>query len=57
MDIGQLQSKYNERERVHQQNRDLVTKNCALQSQVDFLKKKVSDLESKLDENNQNQHK
>ena len=57
MDIGQLQSKYNERERVHQQNRDLVTKNCALQSQVDFLKKKVSDLETKLDENNQNQHK
>ena len=39
--------KVNERERVHTQNRDLVTKNCGLQSLVDKLKKDVQALNRK----------
>jgi hypothetical protein len=39
MQLSQIQIKLNDRERVHQQNRDLVTKSCALQSTIDQLKK------------------
>lgn len=48
--MGTLANKLVERERVHHQNRDLVTKNCGQQSQIDALRRKIQSLE---DENNQ----
>jgi hypothetical protein len=38
-----------ERERVHGQNRDLVTKNCGQQSQIETLKRQAGDLRAKLE--------
>jgi len=43
-----MQNKLSERERVHNQNRDLVTKNSAQQSTIARLKKEVSDLNQKV---------
>lgn len=37
-----------ERERVHGQNRDLVTKNCGQASQIDRLKREAEGLQAKL---------
>ena len=48
-----MNHKFQERERVHLQNRDLVTKNCGQQSQIDFLKKQVEKLQKQLDEGTQ----
>lgn len=39
MELSQLQDKLNEREKVYLQNRDLVTKNCSQQSQIEQLKR------------------
>ena len=43
-DMSVLQNKLAERERVHGQNRDLVTKNCAQQSTISRLKKEIQTL-------------
>lgn len=37
--IEDLKAKLTERDRVHAQNRDLVTKNCGQQSQIDQLRR------------------
>lgn len=50
MELGTLQIKLSERERVHLQNRDLVTKNCGQQSQIDHLKRQVQKLEETVNE-------
>ena len=47
--IDELKAKLAERERVHAQNRDLVTKNCGQQSQIEQLKKINNDLKNKLE--------
>lgn len=48
-EIEDLKSKLLERERVHAQNRDLVTKNCSQQSQVEQLKRRLNDMGTKLE--------
>ena len=48
-DMSVLQNKLGERERVHGQNRDLVTKNCAQQSTISRLKKEIQDLNNKME--------
>lgn len=48
-----MNHKFNERERVHLQNRDLVTKNCAQQSQIDSLRKQVEKLQKQIEEGTQ----
>jgi hypothetical protein len=53
MELSQINHKFQERERVHLQNRDLVTKNCGQQSQIDSLKKQVEKLQKQLDEGTQ----
>ncbi len=50
MDVNSLQNKLAERERVHIQNRDLVTKNCGQQSQIDNLKRQMLQMTSKMEE-------
>ena len=49
-DMGQLRAKLAEREKVHKQNTDLVTKNCAQQSAIDRLKRRCDDLQKKSDD-------
>lgn len=44
-----MQAKIQEREKAHIMNRELVTKNCGLQSHVDRLTKEVQKLKDKLD--------
>lgn len=44
MEVNSLQMKLQERERVHTQNRDLVTKNCAQQSQIENYKRQIQAL-------------
>lgn len=48
-EIDELKQKLSDRERVYGQNRDLATKNCGQQSQIDMLKKQVNDLKGKLE--------
>jgi hypothetical protein len=50
MEVNQLQMKLQERERVHTQNRDLVTKNCAQQSQIENYKRQIQALQNKFEE-------
>ena len=49
-DISIIQQKLSERERVHFQNRDLVTKNCGQQSHIDKLKRDVQALQRKVED-------
>ena len=48
--IEEMKVKLQERERAHNQARDLVTKNCGLQSAIDRLKRDVKELKSKNEE-------
>ena len=44
-----MQSRLNEREKVHQVNRDLVTKNCGQSSHIDKLLRDNKALKEKLE--------
>ena len=52
-EVATLKARLVEREKVHQQNKDLVTKNCNQSSHIDRLKKQYDELKRKLDDANQ----
>ena len=49
-EVANLRSKLNERERVYQQNKDLVTKNCGQASQIDRLRKENEELKRNMEQ-------
>ena len=56
-EIEEMKQKLQERERVHGQNKDLVTKNCGQQSAIDQLRRQVQELKAKLELMNNERHK
>ena len=46
----EIQKKLQEKERVYNQNRDLVTKNCAQASTIDRLRKDAKEKDKKIEE-------
>ena len=50
MQAEDFQRKLEEKNKVYNQNRDLVTKNCAQQSVIDRLKKEVKEKNDKIED-------